>query len=233
MKDDPRSDDVKARTADVTAVLFDLDGTLIDTIEHILASFRHATRTVLGISLPDDVLLRNVGVPLAAQMREFTDDEAVAEELLATYRSFNHACHDEMARLYPGTIETLDDLRDRHIPMGVVTSKGTAMARRGIDLFGLGAYFAVVVTADDVALHKPDPFPVRHAAALLGLTPAQCAYVGDSPHDVEAGNAAGAVTVAVTWGVSDEARLREAGPDYILGDLTTLPDLLFGSRHRR
>lgn len=229
-KSDVRPDDVIAKTAGITAVLFDLDGTLIDTIDHILASFRHATEVVFGKALPDDVLMRNVGIPLKAQMHEFTDCEQVAEELLREYRSFNHACHDEMAKLYPGTLGVLVDIHDRGVPMGIVTSKGTPMALQGIELFGLGGYFDVVVTSDDVSRHKPDPYPVLHAAALLGTPAGNCAYVGDSPHDVEAGRAAGAVTVAVTWGVADAVRLRAASPDFILDDIADLPGLLFGQR---
>jgi len=219
---------MNSRPADIAAVLFDLDGTLIDTMDHILASFRHATATVLGVSLSDDVLMRNVGVPLKAQMLEFTDDAAVADELLRVYRTFNHACHDEMAKLYPGTPEVLQIIRDHGVPMGIVTSKGTPMARRGIELFDLGGYFDVVVTSDDVSKHKPDPYPVRYAAQLLGIAAEECAYVGDSPHDIEAGNAAGALTIAVTWGVADAARLAEAGPDRMIDEIAELPGILFG-----
>jgi len=225
---DPRPETLPSRPDAIRAVLFDLDGTLIDTMAHILASFRHATAVVLGESLPDDVLMHNVGIPLKQQMREFTDDEALADELLAEYRTFNHACHDEMARLYPGTVQMLEDLLGRGVRMGVVTSKGTPMARRGIDLFDLGRFFEVVVTADDVLKHKPDPYPILHAAELLGVAPTECVYVGDSPHDVQAGKAAGAYVVAVTWGVADAARLEEAGPDAVLDDVTLLPALLFG-----
>lgn len=218
-----------ARIDGIAAVLFDLDGTLIDTVDHILASFRHTTKVVLGRPLPDHVLMHNVGIPLKAQMREFTDDEQVAEELLVEYRAFNHACHDKMAKLYPGTVEVLTGIQRRGVPMGIVTSKGTPMARRGIELFELGEYFDVVVTADDVTRHKPDPYPVLRAAELLGISAAKCAYVGDSPHDVEAGRAAGALTVAITWGVSDAARLKAAGPDFMIDHIADLPELLFGS----
>ena len=230
MNYDSRPEAVIAKTAGVTAVLFDLDGTLIDTVGHILASFQHATEVVLGRALSDDVLMRNVGIPLKEQMCEFTDDDVVAADLLREYRAFNHACHDEMAKLYPGTLNVLKDLHGRGIPMGIVTSKGTPMARRGIELFGLEGYFDVVVTADDVTRYKPDPYPVQHAASLLGVPATQCAYVGDSPHDIDAGRAAGAFTVAVTWGVSDTPRLKAAKPDFILDDIEELPALLFGRK---
>lgn len=215
-----------SRLTTLEAVLFDLDGTVVDTIPHILASFRHATTEVLGRPLPDDVLLHHVGVPLARQMRLFTDDEDVAERLLAAYRSFNHATHDEMARLYPNTRATLSAIAAHGLPMGIVTSKSRAMATRALDLFDIGAYFAVVVTADDTEVHKPDPLPVLHAARLLGVEAARCAYVGDSPADVAAALGAGALAIAATWGVADRERLVAAGPDLVIDDIGALPAML-------
>ncbi|GAB4286141.1 MAG: HAD family hydrolase [Coriobacteriia bacterium] len=223
---------IEDRLSRVRAVLFDLDGTLIDTVPHILASFRHATAEVLGAALPDDVLLMHVGVPLASQMRFFTEDEEVAEALLVAYRRYNHATHDEMARLYDGTAEALTALHGRGIPLGVVTSKSAYMAMRGIELFDLGRFFSVVVTADDVTAHKPDPYPVLHAAHLLGVAPEACLYVGDSPHDIQAGHDAGALTAAAPWGVARAERLLEAGPDLLLGDIRDVVSLMTGDGAR-
>lgn len=216
----------RKRLAALEAVLFDLDGTVVDTIPHILASFRHATTDVLGAALSDDVLLHHIGVPLTKQMRLFTDDEDTAERLLASYRAFNHETHDDMARLYPNTIQALETIAARGLPMGIVTSKSRMMAWRALDLFDLGRFFAVVVTENDTDVHKPDPTPVLHASAALGIDPVRCVYVGDSPADVAAGKGAGALTVGVTWGVADRARLEEAGPDAVIGDIGMLPMLL-------
>jgi len=215
-----------SRLTTLEAVLFDLDGTVVDTIPHILASFRHATAEVLGAPLPDDVLLHHVGVPLARQMRLLTDDEEVAEQLLASYRRFNHATHDDMARLYPNTRATLRVIAEAGLPMGIVTSKSRAMATRALELFDIGAFFAVVVAADDTEAHKPDPLPVLHAAELLGVDASRCAYVGDSPADVAAALGAGAVAIAATWGVADRDRLLAAGPDLMIDDIGMLPAAL-------
>ena len=220
----PASSAVRLPTPE--AVLFDLDGTVVDTIPHILASFRHATADVLGEALPDDVLLHYVGVPLARQMRYFTDDDEVAERLLASYRAFNHATHDAMARLYPNSVATLETIAAAGIPMGIVTSKSRIMAMKAIELFGLGRFFKIVITADDTPSHKPDPLPILHAAALLEVTPTAIVYVGDSPADVEAAKAAGASAVAATWGVADRVRLESADPDAVIDDIAELPALL-------
>lgn len=209
-----------------SAVLFDLDGTVVDTIPHILASFRHATETVLGAPLPDEQLMHHVGVPLATQMRYFTDDEKTAERLLAAYREFNHRTHDEMARLYPNTRSTLDALAAAGLRMAVVTSKSRMMAQRAIDLFDLGEYFSALVTADDTPVHKPDPLPVLEGVRRLGADPESAVYVGDSPADIQSGNSAGLGTIAATWGVASKKRLAAARPTAMIDDIAELPALL-------
>lgn len=216
----------RERIGTIDAVLFDLDGTVVNTIPHILASFRHATQVVLGQALPDDVLLEHVGVPLARQMYSFTDDDAVASELLVVYRAFNHATHDEMALLYDDTLVTLEALANVRMPMGIVTSKGALMANRALDLFGIARYFGAVVTADDTTVHKPDPAPVLEGAARLGVDATRCVYIGDSPADIAAARGSGALAVAATWGVASRERLEAAGPDVVLDTLFDLVGLL-------
>lgn len=215
-----------ARLHSVDVVLFDLDGTVVDTIPHILASFRHATEDVLGAALDDEVLLHHVGVPLARQMRYFTDDEDEADRLLASYRAFNHRTHDDMARLYPNTVSALTALSGAGLTMGIVTSKSRHMAERALELFDLNRFFRVVVTADDTESHKPDPLPVVHAASLLAVDPSRIVYVGDSPADIACGKSAGAATVGAAWGVASRERLADAEPDAIIDDIGDLPALL-------
>jgi pyrophosphatase PpaX len=208
----------------VRALLFDLDGTLIDTVALILSSFRHATNEVLGAALPDEVLMQNVGVPLAIQMREFAPEHA--DELLRVYREHNSRIHDDMVAEYPGTRETLERMASRGFPMGVVTSKGTPMARRGLDAFGLGDFFEVLVTSDDVDIYKPDPYPLRYAAELIGIPVEECLYLGDSPHDMSAALAAGSVSVAALWGAFGPEAVLQPGPEYALGSIRELPVML-------
>ena len=214
----------EGRVSAVDAVLFDLDGTLIDTVELILTSFRYATSTVLGEPLPDRMLLENIGVPLARQMREFAPEHA--EELVRVYREHNAAHHDELAREYPGTCEALDAIAATGRPMGVVTSKGSRMAHHGLAVFGLSHHFPVVVTADDVELHKPDPFPLARAAEQLGVALDRCAYVGDSPHDMAAALAGGALAIAALWGAFSADEVLAPGPHYALASISELPGLL-------
>ena len=137
-------------------MLFDLDGTLLDTHDLILASFRHATAQVLGAPLPDERLMAKVGVPLAQQMADFSDDPAVQQRLRDVYRTYNHAHHDEMVREFAGMSRTVDELRKRGMRLGVVTSKRCA-GPAGVALFGLDGAFEFVIGSDDCERHKPNP----------------------------------------------------------------------------
>ena len=211
-------------------MLFDLDGTLLDSIPLILSSFRHATETVLGQALPDEVMLHNVGVPLATQMRQLAPDHA--EELLRVYRAHNAEHHDTSVAAYPGVAEALSKLQSAGYPMAVVTSKMGPLARRGLELFGLDSYMSAVVGCEDTQTHKPDPEPLRVAAELLGVPLEACAYVGDSEHDMAAALAGGAVAIAALWGPFEPERVLAPGPDYALPEIGRLPELLAGDEQR-
>lgn len=208
----------------VRAVLFDLDGTLVDTIGLILESFRYATTQVLGAPVNEDVFLGDIGTPLAKQMAKIAPDHA--EELVRVYREHNAIHHDTLAAGYPGTQEALAALSAAGFPIGVVTSKMAAGARRGLDLFGLSKYVDVLVGSDDVPVHKPDPYPLHHAAEVLGIPLAECAYVGDSTHDMMAAKAGGAVSIAALWGPFDRADLLALEPDYAFESILEIPALL-------
>jgi pyrophosphatase PpaX len=196
-------------------VLFDFDGTIVDSGAMILSSFRHATRTVLAREIPDAELAATVGgSTIFEQMRSFDPDRV--DELVEAYRAHNTPLHDEL-RAFHGMEELLGRLRDEGHRLGIVTAK----RRRTIDLafrvLDLERFFDALVTADSTARHKPDPEPVREALRLLGSTPDEAAFVGDSPFDMAAGSAAGVFTVGVSWGgLHAEEALRAAGADAIV-----------------
>ncbi|MEY8461064.1 HAD-IA family hydrolase [Eggerthellaceae bacterium 24-137] len=188
--------------SDIQGVLFDEDGTLIDTYDIILASMRYTINDVLGRDLPDEALMAGVGTPLYDQMLSFAEgDEALAEHLLSTYREHNVAVHDASVRAFPDTRAALERLRGAGVPMGVVTSKRHALAQRGLDMSGIAEFFDVLIAPDDWPEHKPAPGPILRACELMGLDASRCLYVGDSPFDMQAGNAAGCTTVAALWGM--------------------------------
>lgn len=195
-------------------VLFDLDGTLIDSGPMILASFRHATRTVLRREIPDEELVAAVGgSSIHDQMRTF-DPERVAE-LVRVYREHNAPLHDEL-EAFPGVFDLLERLREEGRRLGIVTAKRRKTVQLAFEQLGIERYFDAVVTTDDTELHKPNPEPVLHGLRLLEAEPVDAAFVGDSPFDVQAGKAAGVFTVGVSWGkIHPAERLLELGADVI------------------
>ena len=175
-----------------SVVLFDLDGTLIDSGPIIVASMKHASLTVLGRE-PDEELVRSaIGGPgLIAQMRDLDPDRV--DELVEAYRAHNEPLHDTL-EAFPGVLALLPVLRDEGRRLGIVTAK--RLRTVGLAL---------------------DRFPVLEALRRLEANPEEAAYVGDSPFDIRAGNAAGVRTVAVGWGgIHPDERLLNAGPDALV-----------------
>ena len=196
-------------------VLFDLDGTVVDSGAIILASMRHATREVLGREYSDEELLRTVGGPgLEAQMQAIAPERA--EELVDVYRAHNIPLHDELEPC-AGMGDVLERLHAAGRRLGIVTAKRRDTAELAFAAVPLGHLFDAIVGGDETERHKPDPEPLLLGAERLGADPAQTAYVGDSPFDVLAARAAGMYAVAVTWGrIHDRTKLEVAEPDAIV-----------------
>lgn len=196
-------------------ILFDLDGTVIDSVTLIRESHRHAVSVVLGLELDDEALVVNVGRPLMEQMRHFSEEHA--ETLFHTYRTWNHANTAALLQAYEGVDAMLAGLAAAGRRMGIVTSKSRDAVDLAFDVLpDVRDHFDIVVTADDTVLHKPHPEPVLHALGALDGTRAAAAYVGDAPFDMRAGRAAGLTTVAVTWGFFSREELEAEEPDLIV-----------------
>src|SRR5688500_1046226 len=149
------------------AVLFDLDGTLIDSIELILNSAKHAFRDRNGYVPGDAEWLTGVGIPLDTMFRRYATDDADGAALLGKYRQYQLANHDRLVKCYDQVVETVDFIRAAGHPVAIVTSKTGWLARRGLDVSGLGAHFDVIVGCDVCERHKPDPQPVHIALERL------------------------------------------------------------------
>ena len=206
-------------------VLFDLDGTLIDSGAIILASMRHASRTVLEREIEDEVLMATVGGQGLTEQMRLLDPERV-DELVRVYREHNEPLHASLAAC-AGILDVLPGLAEGR-RLGIVTAKRRATVQLAFDaLPGLEEWFDVVVGSEDTERHKPDPDPLLHALDRLGAEPREATYVGDSPFDVRAAKAAGVHAVAVTWGgIHTEERLRAEQPDAVVHDATELLDVL-------
>ncbi len=203
-------------------ILFDLDGTLLDTTELIETSFEYTFSVVKGISVPWDQLYQFWGRPLLEQMRLFADDEQQALKMVEVYREHNHAHHDALAKVTPGALATLKALKKAGKSIGVVTSKNTDSAWRGLRLFELDGYVETLVGADQTAAHKPEPEPVFLALERLQYSPERALMIGDSPYDIEAGLRAGTATAGLNWTIFPSESFRGREPHLWLDQLTDL-----------
>jgi pyrophosphatase PpaX len=203
-------------------VLFDLDGTLVDSGAMILASFQHATRTVLSREIPEHELLSAVGGPGLREQMEAIDPARV-EELIEVYSAHNAGLHDELEPC-AGILDALERLSAEGRRLAVVTAKRrTTLALAFEVLPELRRFFDVTVGAEDTTRHKPSPEPLLLALERLGATADDAVYVGDSPFDIQAAKAAEVGSVAVTWGrIHSRARLEREEPDAVVDTVEEL-----------
>jgi pyrophosphatase PpaX len=202
------------------AVVFDLDGTIVDSVELIVVSFQHAIREVLGREAGREEAIANVGRPLHEQMVMLSPEHA--DELVAVYREFNHREHDRMLTLYDGILNLLHTLQLGGIKLGLVPSKSRYTTQMAFDLTGIESYFDEAICADESPRNKPSPDPILLCLERLGVPTEEAAYVGDSPADIQAAIAAGVHAIGVTWGVFSEEALVAEKPDRLVH---TIPEL--------
>jgi pyrophosphatase PpaX len=207
------------------AILFDLDGTLVDTVPFILEAVRHAFEGY-GTCPTDAEWIAGIGTPLRVQLASFARRPEDVEALFERYRTFWLARHDERTRAFPGAVETVAALARAGHPIGVVTAKIEQGAYRTLRHTGLLPHVQAVVGADSCANAKPHPEPVLLALSRLGSSPRDALLVGDSPHDIAAAKAAGAGAAAALWGACGRPALEAAGADHLLGDVRDVPALV-------
>ena len=207
------------------AVLLDLDGTLVDTVPLILDSVRHAFEG--RARCPTDAeWIAGIGTPLRVQLMAFTDGPEDLESVVARYRSYQREHHDRMTRAYAGAVEAVRAVKARRHPVAIVTGKLAEVATWTLRHVGLSPYVDTLVGSDSCPRHKPDPEPVLLALHRLGREPREAVFLGDSPVDVQAGNAAGVTSVGALWGACTREALLAASPAHLLEDVASLPELI-------
>ena len=209
-------------------VLYDLDGTLIDSVRLILDSYHHTLDAHGFPPRTDRQWLDGLGIPLRAQFVDWAHDEELMVEMIATYREYNLRHHDDAVTPYAGIIDVVETLRAAGCRTALVTSKSRHGANRGLDLVGLGSMFDVLVCADDVDNPKPHPEPVQKALRDLDADPERTVFVGDSVHDMRSGRSAGVDTAAVLWGPFDREDLAATEPNHWLDQPADLRRLVLG-----
>ncbi|WP_163654943.1 pyrophosphatase PpaX [Listeria sp. PSOL-1] len=209
-------------TKRLTTLLFDLDGTLINTNELIIASF---TET-LSLFFPNQVFTREdilpfIGPPLSETFQQFLPDRV--DEMTAVYREHNIANHDALVLEYDGVYEAVRALYEENYKLAIVSTKRYDVIMRGLKLTGLDKFFQVVIGLDQVNQAKPDPEGIKMALSLLNATADEAIMVGDNYHDILAGKNAGTLTAGVSWTIKGVQHLQNYHPDYMLA---TMGDLL-------
>ncbi len=207
-------------------MVFDLDGTLIDSLPDIVWSFRAAFDAEATPAPSEEAVRELIGRPLDDMASAFVTDAAAVRAICDAYRRIYPLHFTERTRPFAGAVEVLTEVRRRGWATAVATTKRTEMATRLVSALGLDAYLDHVQGTDDIP-HKPAPDVIH--AALAALDAEGAWMVGDTVSDLQAGRAAGLRTYAVSWATHDARRLAEAEPDALEPDLWRLLDLLPGS----
>ncbi|MDR2974491.1 MAG: HAD-IA family hydrolase [Propionibacteriaceae bacterium] len=205
-------------------VIFDIDGTLVDSVDLIVASYQHAFRTVLGHEWDEAEIKTWIGQSLYGALERECPDHV--DELFRVYIEWNEAHTAEWITAFTGIPELMTDLVAAGLKVGAATSKRRHQAQWALELGRVDAQLPLVVAHEDVATHKPDPAPLLLAAKKLGVTPDQAVYVGDATVDVQAAHNADMDVVAVTWGAGTRADLIAARPTALIDTVSDLGDAL-------
>lgn len=210
----------------IKAVLFDLDGTVINTNELVITSWRHALGTHLGRCPEDTEIIGTFGEPLIVTAKRY--DENNAEAICETYKRFNISVHDEMIKEYEGMEDTIKNLKKLGLKVGIVTSKRKETAMRALRMFKLLELMDVIITFDDCERHKPHPEPLLKGLEVLGISPLEAMYVGDSHYDILCGQNAGCRTCVVKYSAMPFDELMKYKPDYSVDKPLDIVELVKG-----
>lgn len=203
------------------AILFDFDGTLINTNDLIFEAYKIAFKTVLNREPKTEEMLKFYGRPLRASMMEYG---GAAERLCDVYRKFNDENHDKMVKGFLGAREGVEELKKKGYKLGIVTSKRLHMVERGLKIIKMDGLFDTIVTPDDTQKAKPDPEPVLCGCSRLGVSPEDTVYVGDSVFDMESGRRAGTKLCAVTYSLTPQDQLLAFSPEFVVDNIKVLAD---------
>ena len=202
------------------ALLFDFDGTLLDTNELIIQSFMHVLENRFPGQYEPSDCVKFIGPSLIETFTEIAPDEA--EELIKEYREWNHIHHDELVKEYEGVVETLEKLKEMGLRLVIVSTKRRETIARGLDIMGVAHLFEFVIGIDDVTHVKPDPEPILLAIEKLGVAKEDAIMIGDNSHDILGGKNAGVRTAGVSWALKGRDFLQQFNPDYMLEHMSDL-----------
>lgn len=204
----------------IKGILFDLDGTLVDTNELIINSFQYVFKQFLGICVEREEILDFFGEPLYVTMKRYGGDKW--SELTKFYMEYNMRVHDVYTRHIDGSLEGVKLFKEKGYKLAVVTSKRREAAIKGLEFSEMLKYMDVIVTPEDTELHKPNPDPIYKACDILRLNPNECIMVGDSSYDILCGKNAGTKTALVSYSMLNREELLKLKPEYYIKSIKEL-----------
>ena len=208
-------------------VVFDLDGTLCNTVPLIIASHQHAMRSVYRREIDEATARSWIGLTLMDCYARFVERDA----LIDAYTTHNLRHIDDPGVPFEGVAELLDELAAAGVRVGVATSKRRHSAERSMAASGISGKAVLVSTLEDSDVHKPNPAPLLVALTAMDADSKDAVYVGDAVYDIRAARSAGMAQIAVTWGAGVPAELAEEQPTAIAADVDALTRILLpGSR---
>ncbi|MBS4174043.1 pyrophosphatase PpaX [Bacillus sp. FJAT-49736] len=208
----------------ISTILFDLDGTLIDTNELIIASFLHTFNHYYPGKYTREDVLPFIGPSLKETMSSIDPDRV--DEMIERYRTHNLANHDLLVKEFDGVYETVQTLKEKGYKLAIVSTKMSATVKKGLKLTNLDSFFEIIVAIDDVENVKPHPEPIEKALKLLGSTPQESIMVGDNYHDIVGAKNAGTLSAGVSWSAKGRAYIEKFEPDFILDNMRDLLDIV-------
>lgn len=208
----------------IKALLFDFDGTLLNTNDLIIQTFMH----VLNERFPGQYSPKDCLKFLGPSLKQTMSDIAPGEEdaMIAKYRKYNELHHDALVTQYPDVVPTLEQLKAMGLKLAIVSTKRNGMIDRGLSVLGANHLFDVRIGTDDVKNVKPDPEPVLLALERLGVNKEEAIMIGDNSHDIEAGHNAGIRAAGVAWAFKGPEYLQQFKPEYMLHHMTDLLDIV-------
>ncbi|MDP4179252.1 MAG: pyrophosphatase PpaX [Bacillota bacterium] len=198
----------------INAILFDFDGTIIDTNDLIIQSYKHTLKTLLNINEETSKIVQYFGEPLAVTLSRY--DNKMTEQLVNTYRTYNEKNHDELVKSIPGVKDAILKLKDSGVKLGIVTSKRMIQVKRGLEILEMTNVFDSIITPADTIKHKPEGEPALKCCELLGVLPEESLFVGDSHFDILCGKNAGCKTCVVSYSLQTMENLLKYKPDYVI-----------------
>ncbi len=210
----------------IKAVLFDLDGTLLNTNQLIYNSFEYILNDVLKVNASSEEINKTFGKPLTSTFKEYSNDQHSIEDLIKLYRQYNLEHHDSMCKAFDRVEDMLIELKKRDIKTAIVTSKLRPTAERGLKLNNLLKYFDVIISPEDTNKHKPDAEPALKACELLQVEPKEAMMVGDSSYDLLCGKRAGCITCGVYYTAIDINELLAVDPDHMINSPMEIIDII-------